>query len=155
MASPEKPKEAKEYAELHRRFKDDDSPSPEAQMMWLQKQGFAQHHIDQAFWNIYGDLEIGKVPQVFEHVENGKMIDIKYGPSDVSAPSHRHKARPVATGWEFDQALLEAAKMAKTNEYSAILANMKRTEKKMRKKWMAQVPWYKRIFGVKPKETAE
>ena len=33
---------------LHERFKDDHSPSVEGQIRWLQKQGFPQHHIEQA-----------------------------------------------------------------------------------------------------------
>lgn len=141
--------------ELHSKFKDEHSPSPEAQVRWLQKQGFAQHQIDQAFMTIYGDLERGKPALVFEEWDGERILDTKYGPSDADPPSHRYKAREIRTGWELDQSLLEAAKMARTQELSALLSNIEKFEKKMRKKWAAQVPWYKRVFGVKPKEQTE
>ena len=55
------------YHILHRKFKDHDSPSVEGQIRWLQKQGFAEHHIQQAMIALYNDIEQEKIPNLHTH----------------------------------------------------------------------------------------
>lgn len=136
---------------LHDKFKDDHSPSVEGQIRWLQKQGFAQHHIEQAMAEMYSDIERGELPICYERTANG-VDEALYFPKDINPPGKDYTARPIANGWDIDQALLDYSKRVRTEELGAILANIERFEKKMRKKWINQVPWYKRAFGVKPVE---
>ena len=139
---------------IHAKFKDDSSPSVEGQIRWLQKQGFAQHHIEQAMAEMYTDIEHGDLPVAYERVHNGVKESL-YAPKGVNSPGKDYKARDIENGWDVDQALLDYAKRARTEELGAMLANIERFEKKLRKKWLKQVPWYNRMFGVKPQEAAE
>ena len=138
---------------LHDRFKDDHSPSVEGQIRWLQKQGFAQHHIEQAMAEMYVDIERGDLPIAYEKLaDDGKKGIALYAPKGVNSPGKEYQPRPISNGWDLDQALLDYAKRARTEELSASIAAIERFEKKLKNKWLKQVPWYKRIFGVKPKE---
>lgn len=136
---------------LHGKFKDDNSPSVEGQIRWLQKQGFAQHHIEQAMAEMYSDVERGELPVCYERTVDGRL-EALYAAKDINPPGRDYKPRPIDSGWDVDQALLDYAKRARTEELGSILANVERFEKKMRKKWLRQVPWYKRAFGVRPAE---
>lgn len=49
------------FKELHSKFKDDDSPSVEGQIRWLQKQGFDQHQIEQAMISTYTEIERSQI----------------------------------------------------------------------------------------------
>jgi len=135
---------------LHSQFKDDDSPSVEGQIRWLQKQGFSQAQIDQAFILLYTDIEQYKFPKVFELYEGDNLIDTKYGPHDQDPPNHNYKVRTITNGFELDQCLLECAKIVRQTELKRLAKGIEVFEKKLRKRWARQVPWYKRIFGVKP-----
>ena len=141
------------FKELHTKFKDDDSPSVEGQIRWLQKQGFAQHQIEQAMIAAYTEIEMGRIPNCWSMLvqkNGGERIDRKYLPADYNSPGHKWKSRPIKNGFEFDQFLLENAKKVRTDELSVMLKNMQQFEKKLKKKWSSQVPWYKRMFGIKP-----
>lgn len=137
---------------LHKRFKDNDSPSPEGQIRWLQKQGFAQHQIDQAMLWLYGDIEAGRLPRVFEKKNGDKLIDTRYAPNGTRPPHFEYEIRDIKNGWDLDQALLEFAKIIRTREFENTIKTIEEFEKKMRKKWMAQGAWYRRMFGLLPKE---
>jgi uncharacterized protein (DUF2132 family) len=45
------------FVDLHAKYKDENSPSVEGQIRWLQKQGFAQHQIEQAMIKVYMEIE--------------------------------------------------------------------------------------------------
>ena len=138
---------------LHERFKDDHSPSVEGQIRWLQKQGFPQHHIEQAMAEMYADIERGDLPKAYEKLsQDDKVIQSIYLPKEVNSPGKDFAQREISNGWDLDQALLEYAKRARTDELGVMLKNIERFEQKLRKKWMKQVPWYKRVFGSKPKD---
>lgn len=49
-----------DFVKIHERFKDNDSPCVEGQIRWLQKQGFAQHQIEQAMISLYSAIERGE-----------------------------------------------------------------------------------------------
>lgn len=48
-----------DFNATHAKFKDADSPTVEGQIRWLQKQGFAQHQIDQAMIMAYTEIDKG------------------------------------------------------------------------------------------------
>lgn len=62
-------KEALSFESLHATYRSDDSPSPQAQIRWLLKQGFNPNIVDQAMILVYEELRIGKV------FVNGFMLD--------------------------------------------------------------------------------
>lgn len=145
------------FKELHSQFKDDDSPSVEGQIRWLQKHGFQQHQIEQAMLTAYTELEAGRVPVRWKRKMKGKegqeVIERKYGDAKTKPKGANWESREVKNGFEFDQFLLECAKRVRTNELSVMLRHMEKFEKDLKKKWSAQVPWYKRMLGVKPQES--
>jgi hypothetical protein len=140
---------------LHDKFKNQDSPSVEGQIRWLQKQGFSQDHIDRAMLDLYTDIEQGRMPQVFEREENGKIVEWHCHKPEDTLPPFFFTRRSIANGMELDQALLEYAKRIRTTELSQAIENLQAFEKKLRKKWASQVPWYKRVVGIKPQEQIE
>jgi hypothetical protein len=142
-----------DFKTLHAKFKDDDSPSVEGQIRWLQKHGFSQSQIDQAMVLFYTDVEKEKLPVAYElfHTD-GKLKETVFCPVDVNRPSKEHKQREILNGWDFDQALLDYAKRVRTEELSAMISHMEQFEKKLRNKFYGEVPWYKRVFGAKPKD---
>lgn len=147
------------FNELHAKFKDDDSPSVEGQIRWLQKQGFQQHQIEQAMLTAYSELHAGRVPQRWKRTMKGKedqeVIERKFGTGDTKPKGSGWDSRDIKNGFEFDQFILDCAKRVRTDELSIMLRHMEKFEKDLKKKWSTQVPWYKRMFGVKPQETTE
>lgn len=133
---------------LHERWKDNDSPSVEGQIRWLQKQGFAQHHIEQAMIGVYGDIDFGKVPMVYR-----KGDEIIYRLSKDAPPDERWQGAEIKTGNDLDQVILMAAKQARTDELSAQIAHMEQFMEKLRQKWAEeQKPsLWQRIFSRKKK----
>jgi uncharacterized protein (DUF2132 family) len=59
-----------DFKELHSKYKDEYSPSVEGQIRWLQKQGFAQHQIEQAMITVYSEIERGE-----KDFKNGLELD--------------------------------------------------------------------------------
>jgi uncharacterized protein (DUF2132 family) len=111
--------------ELHERFKDDDSPSVEGQVRWLQKQGFAQHQIEQAMLKVYDEIDRGLV--TFEGDRKG---------------------------FRLDQYLLQTAKQIRTEELSQQIKSIEDFHARLKAQWEEDLrkkqrkPWYKRIFGL-------
>jgi len=48
------------YSKLHEQYKGEHSPSPEAQIAWLQKKGFDFEDIKSAMMHVYGELARGE-----------------------------------------------------------------------------------------------
>jgi hypothetical protein len=138
---------------LHEPFSDNDSPTVEGQIRWLQKQGFAQHQIQQALIAVYSEIERGDIPQVWTRkskMPDGGVVESKlYLSKDMNCPGAHYKGRNITTGWELDQYLLTVAKRIRTDELSVMVKKMEEFEEGLRKKWAAQQkgPWYKRIVG--------
>lgn len=139
---------------LHAQYTDDDSPSVEGQIRWLQKQGFQQHQIEQAMLTVYTELDQGRVPVRWKNVakdgDGREVILRKYSFAGHEAPTKQHwEKRPIKGGYELDQVLLEYAKKVRTDELSAMVRNMETFEENLKRKWKKQYskPWYKRIFG--------
>lgn len=59
-----------DFIQLHAKYKDDDSPSVEGQIRWLQKQGFVNHQIEQAMITVYSEIERGEID-----FKNGAELD--------------------------------------------------------------------------------
>lgn len=140
---------------IHERFKDDDSPSVEGQIRWLQKQGFAQHHLEQALISVYGDIERGRVPRVFRRKimkDNKETVETIYRNCGEPPPDERWgEGEEIKTGYDLDQVILITAKQARTDELSVMIANMEKFTEKLRERWQAeQKPsLLQRIFGRK------
>uniref|UniRef100_A0A7C4TX39 Uncharacterized protein n=1 Tax=Caldisericum exile TaxID=693075 RepID=A0A7C4TX39_9BACT len=112
-----------DFKAIHERFKDDDSPSVEGQIRWLQKQGFAQHQIEQAMIATYSAIERGEfTPQ------NGFELDQYL----------LNEAKKIRTE--------ELTLMIKRME--DFVANIKKQAIDEYKAQQAK-PWYKRLFGKK------
>uniref|UniRef100_A0A6M3L5R7 Uncharacterized protein n=1 Tax=viral metagenome TaxID=1070528 RepID=A0A6M3L5R7_9ZZZZ len=47
--------------------------------------------------------------------------------------------------------LKETAKLAQSKDLAAYIQRLQEFESKLRKKWEQEIPWWKRIFGVKKK----
>lgn len=143
---------------IHERFKDTDSPSVEGQIRWLQKQGFAQHHLEQAMISVYGDIDNGRVPRVFKKTitENDKQTtETIYRNFGESPPDSRWgEGEEISTGHDLDQVLMIAAKQARTDELSAMIINMEKFTEKLKQKWAEeQKPsLLNRIFSKKKKQ---
>lgn len=143
-----------DMVKLHKPFAGKDSPSPEAQRNWLRKRGFTPVQIDQAMLTLYSDLDREALPNVFEGVKEIEKKEIRYGMSGAKAPDG-FTARNIKTGVELDQALLEYAKFFKAEDERAEIEKVQQFERMLRKRWESQVPWYKRILGIKPKLKAD
>jgi len=109
------------FVELHSKFKDDDSPSVEGQVRWLQKQGFAQHQIEQAMISVYMEIERNEA-----NFKNGFELDQYL----------LEKAKLVRT----EELTTQIAKMEE------FVANLKKKWDEDRLKTEVKLPWYKRIF---------
>lgn len=140
-----------EFEKLHDKFKDKNSPSFEAQKKWLRKKGFSPEQIDRAMLVLYGDIERGQMPMVFEGVKEVVLKKRLFG-MHGSHPPDGFEQRPISNGVELDNCLLEYAKHFRDLEEKSHRESLQEFEKMLRKRWMSTVPWYKRIFGVKPKE---
>lgn len=143
------------YHVLHKQFKDDDSPSVEGQIRWLQKQGFAEHHIQQAIVAVYNDIEQGKIPVLHTRrtrSEDGTVvIESRYYLQDDPPPGTDWESRPIRVGMELDQALLELAKRYRTDDLRAFVQNTEKFELSLRAKWQAEQnnkkSFFKRLFN--------
>jgi hypothetical protein len=139
-----------DMAKLHEPFKGKDSPSVETQRNWLRKKGFTPIQIDKAMLTLYSDMARGALPQVFEGAKEISKKEVFYGMAEDAPPSG-FIARPIATGTELDQTLLKYASFFKTEDDQQEIIRVQQFEKMLRKRWESQVPWYKRVFGIKPK----
>ena len=132
---------------LHEKWKDDDCPSVEGQIRWLQKQGFGQHQIDQAMMMLYKALDHGEIPQICKRldVENGETV---YRLKGERQKVGRWDIRDIKNGYELDQVLLELARRVRTDELAAMVKNIEKFEHDMRKKWEKanKIPIWKRMF---------
>ena len=108
------------FKELHAKFKDNDSPSVEGQIRWLQKQGFAQHQIEQAMISTYTEIERGQV--IFK---NGHELDQYL----------LNKAKLIRT----EELTIQITKMEEFVDKlkGQVLEDYKKEQAK---------PWYKKIF---------
>jgi len=109
-----------DFKQLHERFKDDDSPSVEGQIRWLQKQGFAQHQIEQAMISTYTEIERGEFTP-----KNGSDLDQYL----------LNKAKIVRTE-ELSAQIKKMEEFVDKLKGQAIEEYKKEQEK----------PWYKRLF---------
>ncbi len=138
-----------EIEQLHERFKDKDSPSADAQVTWLKKQGFTDTQITQAMTTVYTDIKAGDLPKAFlEKLPDG-TFKARFGSHD-SHLGDRYESREIKNGFELCQVILAECKKVRTDESKAIIRNIEIFEENLHKKWKKQVPWYKRVFGVKP-----
>lgn len=137
---------------LHEQFKDDDSPSVEGQIRWLQKQGFLQNQIDQAMISVYSDIERNQLPIVFTKVavgpDGGKKTLKTYRLHGSQSPGRPWTGAAITCGWDLDQTLLMAAKMARTKDLSAVVKNIEKFEADMKAKWVKanKKGLFKRLF---------
>lgn len=49
-----------DFEALHKKFRDNDSASPQGQIRWLLKQGFAPNIVDEAMLMVYEEVKVGK-----------------------------------------------------------------------------------------------
>lgn len=108
------------FTELHAKYKDDDSPSVEGQIRWLQKQGFAQHQIEQAMIATYAEIERGE-----KDFTSGLELDQYL----------LNKAKLIRT----EELTLQIAKM---EEFVDKLKSKWEEDLKKKK------PWYRRLFSL-------
>lgn len=131
------------FKQLHEQFKDNDSPSVEGQIRWLQKQGFAQHQIEQAMLTVYSELERGETPLVFTkkeiHPDGGVKLSRVFGNNIDARPDESWNQRVIVTGEELDKYLQQVAKRVRTEELTLMVKNMEAFEDTLRKKWMADL----------------
>ena len=103
---------------LHAKFRDDDSPSVEGQIRWLQKQGFAQHHIDQAIIGMYTDIEQEVLTFKSGHEMDQKLLErAKQIRTNELATYVGHLERfesDLKAKWEKERLAKEAANNAKS-----------------------------------------
>ena len=125
--------------ELHERFKDNDSPSVEGQIRWLQKQGFAQHQIQQAILMVYSAIKRNEIPFVFHKKEerpDGGVDSIRvFGLEETTKPGEEWSMREIVSGEELDNCLLWKAKGVRTAELTSMVRKMEEFELDLRKKW--------------------
>ncbi len=143
-----------DMVKLHEKFKGKDSPSVEAQRNWLRKRGFTPIQIDKAMLTLYSDIARGALPKVFEGAKEITKKEVSYGMAEDRAPSG-FVARDISTGTELDQTLLKYALFFKSEDEKQEIERVQSFERMLRKRWESQVPWYKRIFGVKPNPKSE
>jgi len=137
---------------LHEKYLDEGSPSVEAQIRWLQKMQFAEHHIKQTMIIVYSELEANEIPKVWKKNIGTPKEERKY----LSAKDtylNREKVwsgKDISTGDDLCQYLLEVAKRIRTKELTALVGTIEKFEADMRKKWendqKKKKSWIKRIF---------
>jgi len=103
---------------------------------------------------LYSDIDRGALPHVFEGKKEIEKKELKYGMHGAKAPEG-FETREIKTGVELDQALLEYAKFFKVEDEQAEIDRVQKFEKMLRKRWESEVPWYKKILGVKPRPKAD
>lgn len=140
--------------ELHKQFKDDDSPSVEGQYRWLERQGFTPDQIERGIIEAYTELENGQIPtrwtRTMKTAEGKDVVEVKFGPKGKTPKGANWKGEPIKNGFELDQFIMEMARLARHNDLRMKVKGLELFEQKLRAKWSKQVPWYKRVFGVKP-----
>jgi len=112
-----------DFKELHSKYKDEYSPSVEGQIRWLQKQGFAQHQIEQAMISVYTEIERGE-----KDFKNGLELDQYL----------LEKAKIIRTEELADQ----------VKKMEAFVEKIKTQAVEDYKKQQAR-PWYKKILRMK------
>ncbi len=126
---------------LHEQFKDDDSPSVEGQIRWLQKQGFDKAQVERAMVTVYSELHRNQTPLTFMKRETkddgGIVIHKRYGNHETQKPSDDWDSRPIVSGEELDQYLLYVAKEIRTRDLTSYVKQIEKFEEEMRKKWEA------------------
>ena len=145
------------FEKLHEPFKDDDSPSVEGQIRWLQKQKFTQAQIEQALLLAYSDLNNERIPQRWKRTtrnESGTELIERHFLAFGAKPSGRKwESRDIQTGFELDQFLLNCAKRVKTTELGQTMKNLEAFKKKLELDYknhiLSKRPWYKRLLGIK------
>lgn len=149
---------------VHEQFKDNHSPSVEGQIRWLQKQGFAEHQIQQAMIAVYGDIERGELPLVYSREvatpDGGKKMERLYHLfSDAGPGGDRYDKNPIQNGWDLDQIILEVAKRYRTDDLNSMLKNIEKFEANMKEKWVKEQErknkkpgFFSRIFSKKVSE---
>ena len=109
-----------DFKALHEKFKDENSPSVELQIRWLQKMGFQPHQVDQAMITVYSEIEAGKT---------------------------------FKDGSEFNLYLKDAAGKIRTEELEVYIRKLEQFEAnmriKLRKEWEKELPWWKKLLGIK------
>jgi hypothetical protein len=144
-----------DFKKLHEQFRDNDSPSVEGQIRWLQKQGFAQHQIEQAMITVYSELERKATPLVFTkketHPDGGIKISRVFGNDPSHQPADDWTAQPIVNGEQFDQYLLQVAKRVRTEELGLMVKKMEEFEVNLRKKWIKEEEDKKKQTVEKPK----
>lgn len=120
---------------LHKRFSDENSPSVEGQIRWLQKQQFSQSQIDQAMMTLYMELDAGRVPEAW--TKGGETCYCLQGTQVEPDPAWTH--RPIATGHDLDQMLLTIAKYIRTQELTVMITHLEKFEASMRSRWNADL----------------
>ena len=147
------------FSSLHEPFKDEDSPSVEAQIRWLQKQGFAQHQIQKTMVRVYSEISKNEIPRVWTRQikdNSGRDVEEKiYRPYGVEPKGEEWSWKKVANGWDLCQYILEIAKSFRTKDLTRMIKDMEKFESDMKDKWLKEirgkVPWYKRMFGIREK----
>jgi uncharacterized protein (DUF2132 family) len=109
--------------ELHAKYKDENSPSVEGQVRWLQKQGFAQHQIEQAMIAVYTEIERGE-----KDFKDGLELDQYL----------LEKAKIIRTQELADQ----------VKKMESFVESIRNKAIEDYKKQQAR-PWYKKILGMK------
>jgi len=116
------------YEKLHEPYKGEDSPSPEAQVTWLQKKGIPVEHIQTAMMHVYGELARGE--KKFEDVE--------------VADSEGH-IRKVSAGWQLDNYLLGYARKYYEEGQKNLIAHMENMHKSIVAKGIGKLGFWKRL----------
>lgn len=137
---------------LHEPFRDEDSPSVEAQIRWLQKQGFLQHQIQKTMVRVYGELSRNEIPRVWKRTLDNRE-EVLYRPHGVTPKGEGWSSEKVANGFDLCQYILEIAKSFRTQDLTKFIKDMEKFESDMKSKWIDsikyKVPWWKRLFGIK------
>lgn len=107
------------FKALHTKYKDNDSPTVEGQIRWLQKQGFGQHQIDQAMITVYTEVERGE-----KDFKNGNDLD-----QHLLETAKKIRTDELTTY------------ITKLEEFESKLKKKWEEDQKKSK------PWYKRIFS--------
>ena len=119
-----------DFKKLHEPYAGDESPSPEMQIKWLQKNGIPAHIVDQAMIKVYDGLETGQ---------------LRFEPGKFAGDNGEHSA-----GFFFDQYLMKTAQEMHQQELTDHVAKLERFHGEMKKKWedeqKSKKSWFRRVF---------
>ena len=145
-----------DMARLHKKFKDDKSPTVAGQIRWLQKRGFTPDQIDKAMLAVYTELNNDKLPVLWTRPiknikgKNNVEVTVTFG-DQPTGPNWT--GREIENGQDLDKALLLTAKKFRTEDLTLKIKQLEDFESNLKSKWKAeilnQVPWYKRWFQKK------